>query len=474
MIARGLGGLIVVAFAATAASVSAKPPRTTPPRGGDAAADSFPHARHARLFTSCTACHAGIPTGDTATARPSPELCAGCHDGSLVRPVTWGPGPLRPTNLRFDHRRHAGRVPLPCATCHASALDAPLMDVGAARPDRCLMCHRQGEAGHLDQASCDRCHVPLAQAARLAASVVARLPKPPSHDSTWVLGHPSQASSAVCATCHTRDLCASCHVNAATVEEIRNLPGDARVAALVRNRRVTYPTPEFHRADGFFRAHGFMAEADVRSCSNCHARESCLGCHRAEERVSPIAALPRRMRGGAFGVDLSGVRPPDHGPDHLTRHRVPAAGGDATCSRCHAATFCASCHDASVALRFHSADFVERHSQDAYTRENDCAACHQTEAFCRNCHRLTGQSRTRAAFGRFHDNQPLWVFGHGGVARRAIESCASCHEQRDCLRCHSASLGWKVNPHGRGFDPAVGDRNPAMCRTCHLNGPPNR
>lgn len=445
-----------------------------------AVVDSFPHARHGRVFTGCGACHAGIVSGDSARARPTASSCASCHDGSLLPRVAWTPASTRATNLRYDHQGHAARVQaagdsaLSCGRCHATSAEAQLMDVGRAHPERCLSCHAHRAESHLAQATCGTCHVPLREASRLIPEAIAGLPKPPSHDSSYASAHATDASGPTCQTCHARELCASCHVNAARLEAIQNLPSDPRVGSLVRNRRVTYRKPPFHEASGFLRVHGLMARADVSSCSNCHARESCIGCHRAEERVQPVAELPRRVRGGARGVDLSGIRPPDHAPDHLLRHRVPAGGDDASCSRCHAPAFCASCHDAAGSPRFHGSDFVQRHAQSAYTRENDCATCHQTEAFCRNCHRTTGESSTSAPFGRFHDAQPMWVFGHGAVARRAIESCASCHAQNDCIRCHSASLGWRVNPHGPAFNEEMGDRNPAMCRLCHLGGAPRR
>jgi predicted CXXCH cytochrome family protein len=74
--------------------------------------------------------------------------------------------------------------------------------------------------------------------------------------------------------------------------------------------------------------------------------------------------------------------------------------------------------------------------------------------------------------GRFHDKQPGWLFGHGGIARRAIETCASCHAQDFCLRCHSATTGWHINPHGSSFDPGVESKNRAMCLICHTTGVP--
>ena len=447
-----------------------------------ATTDSFPHGRHRRLFTSCAACHAGIAGGDSATARPAPELCAGCHDGELVRRVSWTPTGPRGTNLRYDHRAHAARVEargdsaLACARCHAAADDAPLMDVGRARPERCLSCHAHRAEQHLAQAACTPCHAGAGIPRRLAQAAVAAFEKPSSHDAAWVATHPSFAASPTCRVCHARDFCASCHPNAAAVPEIQTLPSDPRVAALVRGRRPSYPTPAAHRAPTFSRTHGSYARVYVAVCANCHTRESCMACHRREERVAAVSQLPRRVRGGAPGVDLGAMRPRDHAPDFATRHGAAAAGGDATCSRCHVPSYCANCHDGAASSSFHGVNFVERHSQSAYTQDLECASCHQPRAFCVACHQTTGLAhrpgQRGAPLGRFHDAQPSWIFGHGGIARRAIETCAGCHQQRDCLQCHSASSGWRVNPHGRGLPADLAAKNPALCRRCHAGGAP--
>jgi hypothetical protein len=464
-----IGSRLVIALMALATALAAanQPEPGRPP--APAVADSFPHARHGRLFTSCEACHAGLMSGDSASLYPSPEVCAPCHDGAVARRVDWAPGARRPSNLTFSHSTHPE---IPCASCHSATDTASFMEVSRALPDRCLPCHAPEAESHLAQATCERCHRPLAEVTALPASRVARFPKPPSHDSLWVFAHPRQAAGPTCATCHAREFCASCHVNASGVAAIRALATDPRVAQLARQRRVVYRAPGTHRDAAFLRAHGLMARSNVAGCANCHTRESCLSCHREQERVAPVAQLPRRERGGARGVELGALRPPDHAPDFATRHPTAAAGGDASCARCHSPSFCATCHAGAAAPGFHASNFVERHSEQAYTGDNDCGACHQQESFCVACHRVTGRAATRAPVGRFHDAQPMWLFGHGGIARRAIESCAGCHEQRFCLTCHSASGGWRVNPHGPGFDPSVERRNPAVCRSCHAGGPP--
>lgn len=448
---------------------------------GPAQPDSFSHARHRRLFTSCQPCHAGIYSTSPEGHFPTADLCRNCHDGTTVRVISWTPLGSRPTNVRFDHRDHEQRSQvrgdsLTCRTCHAIAdTTAGYMAVGRARGETCVGCHAHRATGHLVQARCARCHVPLTEATGLPAQVIATFPKPPTHDSQYVYVHGLDAGSGTCRVCHAREFCASCHVNAAQLPDIAALAPDARVAALVQGRRPWYPVPATHRAGDFMRSHGPLAAAAGSTCGSCHARQSCLTCHRDQERLRAVAALPRRQEGGAPGVDLSGRRPPDHVPGFAQAHRVSAAGGDGACSQCHTARYCASCHDAASSPRFHPPDFVSRHSVQAYNQEGECAACHQTQAFCQDCHRQTGLLRTNAPLGnRFHTTNGYWLFGHSAAARRSLESCASCHQQTFCMQCHSARGGWSVSPHGPGFDPDLGNKNPAMCRACHISGPPSR
>jgi len=471
VIAR-LAAVAALGAALLGGGAPSRPRASAPP--APAAGDSFPHARHARLFTTCASCHAGIATGDSAQFLPAPESCASCHNGDLVRAVAWTPSPRRVTNVVMDHGRHlallarAGIGPeTACQRCHAAADTLGFMIVGRANPERCVSCHGRGAPSHLAQRSCEPCHTPLHDNPALTVATIAGYPKPPSHDSAWTLNHGVAADGSTCAVCHAQQFCVKCHVNAGGVDAIRTLAPDDRMAAIVRSLAVTYPRPPSHLTATWPRQHGVTARASVAECANCHTQESCLGCHRVEERVPPVLALPRRSRTGAAGVDLSGLKPADHTPDQLLHHRVVAAGGTASCNVCHRPSYCESCHDAAKAPGFHGADFVQRHARASYASEAECSACHQTQVFCRSCHRMLGEATTGAPVGKFHDHQPGWLFGHGGIARRAIESCAGCHEQTFCLRCHSAIGGQGVNPHGPGFDPRVQSKNPTTCRLCH-------
>ena len=477
MIARGTTAAFAVATAVTLASGTASAAAIDRAPGVPLVAavqDSFPHARHARLFTECESCHQGIAQPERAARFPSPDACAGCHNGDMVRRVDWALRPPRPTPLGFSHGEHPE---IPCATCHAASDSADYMQVGRAQPDRCLQCHGGDASTHLAQTSCEPCHVALPQVRTLAAADIARFPKPASHDSSWVGAHRQAATGETCQVCHARDFCASCHANANTVAPIHALATDERVASLVRGRRPRYPEPASHFAEGWSGNHGVVANTGTAACANCHTRESCYACHLEPARVEVVAQLPRRTRGGAPGVNLAGRRPPDHVPGFVSQHRTAAAGGDQRCSRCHTPRFCSTCHDGPSAPTFHGANFVQRHSQGAYNRDAECASCHQPQAFCVSCHRQTGMSQpSLPRDANFHNraNGGNWLFGHSVAARRSIETCATCHEQRFCLACHSPSQGWGVSPHGPGFDAHLGNKNPAMCRVCHIGGPPSQ
>jgi hypothetical protein len=349
------------------------------------------------------------------------------------------------------------------------------MEAGRARPETCLTCHAHRATAHLTDAACASCHVNLPRAAGLTAEAIAALPRPPSHDSDYVLAHKQDAERRAqngggsCQVCHTRESCAACHVNASRVPAIVALERDPRGAQLATARPVVYPEPPSHGTADFTRAHGGLMAANPASCASCHSRESCLTCHRTEERVGLVAGMPRRVRGGAPGVDLTGLRPPGHLPNFATQHQAAAASGEATCASCHTPRYCSTCHMGAAAPAFHGENFVQRHASSAYAPEQECATCHQTTSFCMSCHNQAGLSTAQAIppQGAFHTTAN-WIFGHSAAARRSLETCASCHQQRFCLSCHSSGQGWGVKPHGPEFDPDRARRqNPAVCAMCH-------
>jgi len=438
---------------------------------------SFPHARHEGLFPLCESCHSGIFSGDAANRFPSPAVCATCHDGVERPRVDWQGPTRRISNLRYDHITHLAQVraagdSLTCHTCHGTD-PAVRMAVSGPRPESCLQCHAHEAPSHLSPGrDCSVCHVPLTQATQLGADRIASFPKPTTHEQAdFLLGHaPGTAAAATsCATCHARESCARCHVNAADVPAIAALGTDARVAANVRDRAPEYPTPSSHTNGDWILRHGGEAGGSIATCANCHTRTSCQTCHR-EGGLPEIAALP------APGADdPRGVRPTAvqrvHAPGFATSHAIDGAAREAACSSCHAKPFCETCHTAPETPGFHGPAFLARHAAEAYGNEQDCMSCHNAEVFCRACHSGLGLGAAGRSAVAFHTSNPAWVLGHGQAARQGMDGCITCHSEASCLQCHSARSGWRISPHGPGFDPIrMRNANQLMCRRCHIAG----
>lgn len=442
---------------------------------------AFPHRRHARLFPLCAGCH------DMSGARdafyPEPAVCARCHDGQQTARVTWAPPTPKPGNVRFSHARHERATsrenpPLDCAACHATGTGR--MQVGAARAPTCLDCHAHRATSHFADASCSTCHVSLAEAS-FTAQALQELPQPPDHGRADFLSTHGAGSgeNANCRFCHVRDQCADCHVNSAAVQEIQQLPPAPPVLA-VRALEPEYPVPESHERPDFITAHGRLARTS--SCAACHTRESCTTCHTGR-LPDAVAALTPASATEAPGVTIrqAGLArtamPLTHAaPAFRIDHGNLAATRPESCSTCHARQECEACHDAPARPAYHPPNFMASHSSAAYTGRLECSNCHERTTFCRECHAQTGQTSTgRLVSPVFHDAEPLWLLRHGGAARRGLESCTSCHAQRDCLQCHSTLGAFKVNPHGRDFDARrAQERNPIICRACHVGDPIGR
>jgi hypothetical protein len=214
-----------------------------------------------------------------------------------------------------------------------------------------------------------------------------------------------------------------------------------------------------------------MAREGIEECATCHARPSCAACHAAGS-VRLVDELPEPRPGGPQGVLLADVRPAGHTADFVMNHATAASVGAPDCAACHTQKQCADCHDAPRKPGFHPVDFVLRHAPDAFGNETECAACHSGEAFCRDCHMASGFAAGGRTGGAFHDAVPDWLLAHGRAARQNLEACTTCHAQSTCLRCHSAKSGFRISPHGPGFDAgAAADRSTQACGICHFSLP---
>ncbi len=442
---------------------------------------AFDHARHAAVFPSCLGCHAGAAASD-ASLWPEATTCASCHDGTIQKRVRWTGPSVHETNLRFTHARHGAAFAsagspdsMPrCTTCHQPA-GGGWMKVVRTSNATCLGCHAPG-GSHLTlpDTACATCHLTLAEAPTLTEGRISAFPAPPSHQETGFLlpsGHGAQARgrpgtgslvAASCATCHARDFCASCHVNADQVPLIQALAPDPRSLAIAT--RLHAPTT--HADQNFLTRHGGMASRDVGRCATCHTQESCVACHRGQPAVASALVS---VRGQARGAKVVRQPPASHEPGFADTHGPAASARPSSCAACHARVECLDCHRpaAGNSGSYHRAGFLTSHPAAAFNRQSDCAECHNTQQFCTTCHTQSGLTSRRTLQGGYHDANGAFLLQHGPSARRNLESCVTCHTERDCLTCHSAQTR-RFNPHGPGFDAErLRKRNPQTCSACH-------
>jgi hypothetical protein len=447
-----------------------------------ARSDHFDHAKHSKLFPTCVSCHAGVRDPGQAIF-PAASSCASCHDGDVEKKVDWSPpDSVRPSNLRFAHQRHAEVIhkrrgadsALACTACHTEAGTDRMM-VKRTISRQCLDCHGRTES-HLavPDSACATCHLPLSQARSLPDDRIAHFPKPPSHDEPGfsLEGHGRQVRSltpgapvaASCATCHARDFCITCHVDAPEQRAIQGLEADPRSLAI----KTELTSPPSHRASDFLIRHGGLARRGAADCRTCHTQESCTTCHIQQPAAARGLAMAGPGRGK--GAETIKVRPANHGTDFRDTHAPYAQASPRSCAACHARTECLDCHRPSAAATngYHPAGFLTRHPAAAYNREVSCNDCHSSTAFCAACHEQSGVTTSRRLGSGFHDAKNRFLFGHGQAARQNLESCVSCHAERDCLTCHAAQGGRSFNPHGPGFDAdRMKRKNPETCTACH-------
>ena len=325
--------------------------------------------------------------------------------------------------------------------------------------------------------ACGTCHLPLANAARLLEEDIAAFAAPPSHDDDGFGidgAHGTAASPAdgggiarSCATCHARDYCLNCHVDAPEQSTIQALGTDPRSLAIP----ATFVAPVTHENTEFLFRHGGDSWGTPSACLTCHTQESCIECHIATQQVA--STIHRAAPDRGVGAIVERVRPASHDSWFRSLHGDEAASSSATCAGCHARQDCLDCHrpdPASGPPGYHRDGFLSEHPAASYDRVTSCSDCHNPGAFCATCHQSAGLTNAGGQLGAgYHDAQEFFIVGHGPAARQNLETCVSCHTERDCLTCHSASGGRRINPHGPGFDAErLARRASQMCTVCHL------
>jgi hypothetical protein len=157
-----LGGSLLLALAPTGARTAHA--STGFAAAAAAAADSFPHYRHAKL--PCLTCHV-VKDHARKLAFERPRGCDLCHHQEALRgryevaecarchtrilqppPAPVLPADERPVRRQFRHDRHTAK---PCATCHVAPHLAPTKEKAT-----CVACHENHHTARRDCAECHR------------------------------------------------------------------------------------------------------------------------------------------------------------------------------------------------------------------------------------------------------------------------------------------------------------------------------
>jgi c(7)-type cytochrome triheme protein len=350
--------------------------------------------------------------------------------------------PPQQIHLRFSHAQHA-KAEVDCTQCHdAVEKSRRAEDLNIPKHEQCESCHdieaaKKGEATD-PLSSCEACHP----------------------------GVKSEADPYVPNVFPTNNL---------------KFPHDVHVKKGVTCQRCH---EGIEQATLGTRDH-LMKMVECLSCHDgAQAPNKCTTCHLAE----PDGVMVTRFASGSM-VPSGQLRDDDHGRDFLRRHAGLAQSDLESCSTCHRAAECEACHvSTSKAFLVHPPDFMASHGMQARSQAMDCTACHREQTFCMACHQQTGaaaDSRLRLPPGqlagaKFHPDgfmTPGTATFHAFAAQQNMDSCASCHQEQTCMKCHAtaASSGANINPHPPGFKASGAacrafKQAPVACAKCHGGG----
>jgi hypothetical protein len=350
---------------------------------------------------------AGLASVPTGIERPAAVFLS----GGLVR-----------SGIYFGHTEHTEQD-IHCEQCHdAEHHQKTPADV----PKLCAECHAENQK---EPEWCSRCHL---QREGL---------RPADHTGGgWATGHGGAGVSYVAAH-ETSFSCQTCH------------PGENSCAAC---HRLEMPHP-----GGFATSHKSVAWAARGDCLNCHTEATCANCHHKQKPAShaktPFVHWDAGLLSGSrcetchSGSSYCNTCHQKQKPDSHTEgwdHGKAALAFDSRCLFCHQQSTCRECHGIEMP---HSGGFVAAHwKQDT----SQCARCHQDRTNCMACHQLVQPQSHRAAD---------WGKTHGKTDAKA--SCANCHDEPVCMKCHGLEM-----PHPDDFGTEHGAPaydTPATCAKCH-------
>lgn len=93
-----------------------------------------------------------------------------------------------------------------------------------------------------------------------------------------------------------------------------------------------------------------------------------------------------------------------------------------------------------------------------------------SDAAATNRETKTEQSATRSMRLRPANHDVAWMERHAAVSRSNFSECASCHQEEDCVACHTAELAepFQIHPPNFTVIHAVDAKlSPQNCTSCH-------
>jgi hypothetical protein len=347
--------------------------------------------------------------------------------------------------IKFNHKFHVKESGLSCTDCHSAAPTSKLTsDNLSAKHENCQTCHSDQV-----EKNCTFCHtsedvstyvfenpardLKLSHQSHIDGQKVECQTCHKDVEAAEQLQSVGLPSMATCNTCHNgvkaTNACETCHTNFASLR------------------------PKEHNKTDFIREHKRIARISNATCMGCHTQETCADCHNG-------ASLTKTTKSGK---DMVSPRSP--------RLTAIDRGQGMTLSKVHDLNF-----------RF-------THGLAAQQKKQDCQTCHQEKTFCSTCHTAGGNVNQVSFIPATHSNTgglfaTVGVGSGGGkhaqMARRDIESCASCHDAQGadptCISCHSDIDGVKgTDPrtHTRGFmESSRGEWHSdpgSSCFMCHTD-----
>lgn len=322
--------------------------------------------------------------------------------GGSDKPSSWNDPVKQWATIKFSHKKHIAEVGAECSSCHAAAQTSEnANDLMFPNHEQCSECHSTEI-----ESNCLYCHTQEDKYEAFAA---------PQREVRFSHKQHVEANKLECATCHAG-------IETSEKPSVANLP--------------------------------VMA-----SCNTCHndvkVTNACESCHTQSATLLPISHQQANWA-----------------KEHKRLVRIEGVSND--CAVCHSENFCQACHaeattqftrgarNRSVAenrpavtgkpvwvkARVHELNFVFTHALDLRAKQSDCFSCHNQQTFCTDCHARNQDAGFAAPLPLSHRAADFIRLGKGSgggqhalLARRDMESCASCHdvEGRDpvCATCHA-------------------------------------